>query len=49
VCRQFALGNNARDITAAVKADNPGLPNRSAAALVTLSANAYCAQYGSSS
>jgi hypothetical protein len=49
VCRQFALGNNARDITAAVKADNPGLPNRGAAALVTMSVDTYCAQYGSSS
>lgn len=49
VCRQFALGNTAQDITAAVKADNPGLPNRGAAALVTLSTKAYCAQYSSSS
>ncbi|MBO0881422.1 MAG: DUF732 domain-containing protein, partial [Mycobacterium sp.] len=49
VCRQFALGNNGRDITAAVKADNPDLPNRGAAALVTLSVDTYCAQYGSSS
>jgi uncharacterized protein DUF732 len=45
VCMEFALGNTEPDIAAAVKADNPNLPDTRAADFVTLSINAYCPQY----
>jgi type IV secretory pathway VirB10-like protein len=48
VCFEFSLGNSEPDIAAAVKADNPSLSDTRAADFVSLSANAYCPQYGSS-
>jgi hypothetical protein len=48
VCLEFSLGNSEPDIAAAVKADNPSLSDIRATDFVSLSANAYCPQYGSS-
>jgi hypothetical protein len=45
VCWEFAQGNSEPDIAAAVKADNPGLPDIGAADFVSLSVDAYCPQY----